>query len=287
MNTQPSLLVEPVASSEPLAVPVAYQGGKTRLARQIVDAWWPTDRPFYDLCCGSGAVTIEMLNRGASVDDMVMVDAGPWGRFWSEIGQGTFDLGVLTGYADAIPADPRMVRPFMEELSKQSASEDTAEVFILLQASSFGGKALWTKGDRWQNTTFRSYWEPTATSNRRSHVNPMMPMPETLVRRVWALMQRMHGIRACEADVTDIEVEEGSLVYIDPPYSGTTAYGHSLDVERLARRLSEYSVVYVSEGRPIGDNAVLLDSGRAKGGISGERKVTANQEWLSRLGGGA
>lgn len=264
-----------------LVVPVAYQGGKSRLASAIVDHWWPTDRLFYDLCCGSGAITIEMLNRGASVDDIVMVDAGPWGTFWSEIGRGVFDLGVFTSYIEAIPKDPTLVRGFMEELSRQPASVDTAEVFIILQAAAFGGKALWIADDKWRNNTFRSHWEPTATSSRRSHVNPMMPMPETLVRRVWKCMTEMHGIQAYCANAAAFDVEPNSLAYIDPPYFGTTAYGHTLDAEALFRHVGASSVCFISEGRKVGDEGVLLHTGRAKGGISGERKVTANQEWLS------
>lgn len=269
------------ADSARLVVPVAYQGGKTRLASEIVDHWWPTGDLFYDLCCGSGAITLEMLNRGACVDDIVMVDAGPWGIFWNEIGSGVFDFDVFCSYVEAIPSDLSQVKGFMEELSRRPASQDTAEVFILLQAASFGGKAIWIEGDRWRNTTFRSYWLPTATSSRRSPVNPMMPMPDTLKRRVWACMQAMWGITAYCADAAEIEIEPGSLAYIDPPYLGTTSYGHSLDAEKLFQHIGLHSRCYISEGRKVGDEGLLLHVGRAKGGISGDRAVTPNQEWLS------
>ena len=265
----------------PLTVPVAYQGGKTRLAGQIVDHWWPTDSLFYDLCCGSGAITIEMLNRGASVDDVVMADAGPWGIFWKAIGDGSFDTAAFSYYLNAIPDDPRQIHDYMVELSQQPATEHTAEVFIILQAGAFGGKALWIRDGKWHNNTFRSYWEPTATSSRRSPVNPMMPMPDTLGRRVWTVMQGMEGIKAHCIDVAELDIEPGSLAYIDPPYLGTTAYGHTLDAEALFRRIGVHSRCYISEGRRVGDEGLLLHVGRAKGGISGDRKVTANQEWLS------
>ena len=39
--------------------------------------------------------------------------------------------------------------------------------------------------------------------------------------------------------------------------------------------------IYLSEGRKISDNAVCLSKGRNKGGISGERKKKANEEWLN------
>jgi site-specific DNA-adenine methylase len=264
-----------------LVVPVAYQGGKSRLAGEIVDHWWPTDSRFYDLCCGSGAITIEMLNRGASIDDVVMVDAGPWGLFWRAIGDGTFDFDAFCAYLAEVPQDRALVRGFMEELSRRPADQDTAEVFIILQAAAFGGKALWMRDNHWRNNTFRSYWEPTATSSRRSPVNPMMPMPDTLRRRVWTCMERMWQVTALCADAAEVDIEPGSLAYMDPPYLGTTAYGHTLDAEKLFRRIGVHSRCYISEGRRVGDEGILLHLGRAKGGISGDRKVTANQEWLS------
>src|SRR3546814_11771185 len=50
-----------------LRVPCAYQGGKQRVAAQIVDLLLganpgPNTR-FYDLCCGSAAVSIELVKR--------------------------------------------------------------------------------------------------------------------------------------------------------------------------------------------------------------------------------
>jgi len=188
---------------------------------------------------------------------------------------------VFMSYIEAIPKNPRLIHDFMRELSMQPASRDTTEVFIILQAATFGGKALWIANDKWCNNTFRSYWEPTATSSRRSHVNPMMPMSETLARRVQTVMQRMHGVEAHWDDAATIEIEPGSLAYIDPPYLGTTAYGHTLDAPALFGRVGLSSICYLSEGRKVGDEGILLHVGRAKGGISGDRKVTINQEWLS------
>lgn len=265
--------------------PLSYQGGKSRLAKRTIDEWWPTDAPFWDLCCGCGAISIEMVNRGYPTEEIRMVDAGPWGMFWREIGDGTFSLGTFSDYVAEMPSDPRCIKGFLEELSRQPASIDTAEVFVLLQAGSFGGKAIWIADDRWRNTTFRSYWEPTATSSRRSPVNPMMPMPATLLSRLERTAEVMQGVVGLCADVLDIEaqIEPGSLVYIDPPYDGTTAYGHALDVVPVARRLASGSAVFVSEGRPLSRHALRLSAGRAKGGISGDRAVRANEEWLSEM----
>lgn len=293
-----------------MAVPVSYQGGKQRLAATVVDLWWDsTPDRFVELCCGSGAVSIEMVNRGFPVEAITMVDAGPWGLFWHKVGAGTFDTGVFEDYLSALPADPALIQPALQELARQPVGDDAAEVFPILQAGSFGAKALWISdaadGERrWANTSFRSYWLPTAMSSRRSPVNPMMPMPGTLRERVLRVVEAMAGVRGHCADVTAASTDPAlglpltpqaaasagatgaagagaAVVYMDPPYAGTTAYGHSLDVPAVATAMTAIGPVYVSEGTPLTSEAHLLSTGRAKGGISGAKKVAHNQEWVS------
>lgn len=262
--------------------PVAYQGGKTRLAADIVD-YIGIDAfktAFYDLCCGSGAVSIELVSRGFDPKDVSMYDTGPWGIVWNLIGEGHFSLGAFKAYIDAIPKDRTKIKDFMDELSRQPASIDTPYVYLLLQASTFGGKALWITDGRWSVNSFRSYWMPTATSNRRSPVNPMMPMPETLYERLGRLCEGMQGVTAACMDCREIMPING-VVYIDPPYQGTAGYGSEyFDVVPFAWGLRV--PCYVSEGRALTDYAVCLSQGRVKGGMSGNR-AKANAEWLSRF----
>lgn len=257
----------------------AYQGGKGRLAKEIVDYISPSKYSrFYDLCCGSGAVSIELINRGHNPEDITMVDIGCWGLFWSMIGQGTFDLTRFAVFCESVPKDPREIKDHVTILSKQSSLYDTVYVYLLLQAASFGSKAIWTKDNKWHNTSFRDYWLPTETSNRRSPVNPMMPMPDTLFERIKAISESMYGVVGIQADITNISPEENSIVYIDPPYDDTSGYSSKFDVSGYSRSLG--SVVYVSEGKPVSPVAICLSQGRSKGGISGTRKK-ANEEWIS------
>ena len=67
--------------------PVTYQGGKGRLAEEIVSQMLvPTDAMFYDFCCGSGTVSLALYETGHSPEHIVMVDSGPWGVFWDMVG---------------------------------------------------------------------------------------------------------------------------------------------------------------------------------------------------------
>ena len=69
---------------EKLEIPCSYQGGKQRLAKQIVDIFYAEneindDTKFYDLCCGSGAVSLELINRGFNPNNIIMIDNGCFG----------------------------------------------------------------------------------------------------------------------------------------------------------------------------------------------------------------
>lgn len=266
-----------------IVAPVTYQGAKHRYAAQIVDRIRPRlDEPFYDLCCGSGTVSIEVVNRGFDPKLLTMLDSGPWGIFWQAVGDGTFDLLRFGRLIDDIPDRP-FIQDYAKGLSRQPAHIDTPYVYVILQACAFGGKAIWIEDDRWRNTTFRSFWQPNGIAKRKSVVNPMMPMPDTLYERVKAICKRMRGVNGRHQDIRDFKPSQGT-VYIDPPYAGTTGYGHDFDVMAYAAR----HACWVSEAKPLSEDAVLLADSRSRtrGGISGNR-ASANEEWLSHFALGA
>lgn len=273
-----------------LRVPCAYQGGKQRVAAQIADRLVEAavgPRPhFYDLCCGSGAVSIELVNRGVEPSRIHMLDLSSWGVFWSAIGSGTFNMDVFDQLLSGLPRDKRDLKGHMSTLSALPIEGNEAELYPILQACSFGGKQIWHNGERWMNACFRDYWEPTATSIRRSPANPMQPSAVELRRRVEALIHGMRGVVCHNADIMTIlsdPLPPNSVVYVDPPYKDTTGYGFGFDLISFRRRFHELNDVplFVSEGIPLNSNALKLSFGGAKGGISGVKKGK-HQEWLSR-----
>lgn len=281
-----------MSPSQPrLRVPCAYQGGKQRVAGQLVDLLLQEASDegarFYDLCCGSGAVSIELVNRGVPPANITMLDRSSWGAFWVAIGAGTFDMDAFDQLLREIPDDKHEVKAHMTALAARGVHDDEAELYPVLQACSFGGKQIWYDGHRWENAFFRDYWEPTATSVRRSPANPMQPSPVELRRRVAALAERMRGVTCLRADVSaalDLAIPDDAVVYVDPPYRGTTGYAFGFDVIEFAKQFRQLRdmPLFVSEGIPLADDAVRLTFGGAKGGISGVR-VGRHQEWLSRL----
>ncbi len=274
-----------------MRVPCAYQGGKQRVASQIVDllldAAPSPSSSFYDLCCGSAAVSIELVNRGISPSRIRMLDISSWGSFWSAIGSGTFNMDVFDQFLSDLPSDKRDIKSHMAALSALPVGDQEVELYPVLQACSFGGKQIWRNGDRWANACFRDYWEPTATSIRRSPANPMQPSPTELRRRIAAVVNGMRGVTCLKTDIMTTlndPFPRDAVVYVDPPYQGTTGYAFGFEITSFINRFREenQAPLFVSEGTQLGDNALMLTFGGANGGISGARKVK-HQEWLSRF----
>lgn len=278
-----------------LQIPCAYQGGKQRLAKDIVDIIL-TDNSclldeddntyFYDLCCGSGAISIEMINRGVNPLKIIMVDASPWGLFWEKIGDATFSSEVFKYYIDDIPKDITKIKDYARDLLQRPANDglfnNMVYKFLILQSCAFGSTATWVENNQWKKAGgLRDYWLPTATSNRRSPVNPMMPMPNTLFERVENICFSMEEIKGYYEDINNITIKEGSIIYIDPPYDKTCKYGYDFDYIEYINKKINNNKIYLSEGKQITDNAICLSKGRDKGGINGSKNKKANEEWLN------
>lgn len=139
-----------------LFVPCCYQGGKQRVAKEIVDLIYENTphidnkTHFYDVCCGSGAFTVELLNRGVNPNNITMIDVSSWGSFWKLIGSGAFEMSILDSYLNSIPDDKSLVKDHMSKLAEENALVDEQYKYILLQACSFGGKQIWRDGSIWK-----------------------------------------------------------------------------------------------------------------------------------------
>ena len=267
-----------------LLPPASFQGGKQRNAPKIVECFPESIDTFYDLCCGSGAVSLYLVDRKfVEPQNLVMADVGVWGLFWKQIGEGSFDLDLFDDFVDDAPDDPALIQDYLVELSELPADQDTAEIYILLQAGAFGSKQIYIQNNKWKNTFFRRYWEPTSTSNRQSPVNPMMPMPEEVRRRVHAIAESMCGVTGFYDNIYNVPIAPSgnTVAYIDPPYEGLTGYADKFDVADYARSVADQGIdCFVSEAVALIDHAYTISGKREKGGISGYRS-SPNEEWLS------
>lgn len=267
--------------------PVTFQGGKQRLAPAIVDVLeLRPDEPFYDLCCGSGAVTIEVVSRGHPTSLVGMVDDGPWGLVWEEVGAGRFSLDALRRVAAAVPERVEQQADFLRELRKQPVHVDTSAVFLILQAGSFGGMAVYFDGERWSSagkrgdirTAWRSKDDPT------KHTATLMPCAAKVVRRMEVLCELLLGVGLDRGDFYELADLDG-VVYVDPPYAGTAGYGGratpAYDFAAFAARNPKAST-WVSEARPLQGDAKRMAKANRQGGIRGKRAAPI-EEWLTHV----
>ena len=279
-----------------LKPPMSYQGGKQKVGKELASIISTEDACYVDLCCGSGAVSIALINRGVPPSDITMVDASDWGCFWEQVATGSFDSDLFEDMIYNIPINPDHIKQYLHELSKETWDDseeiiDTIPLWLILQAGSFGGKQIWSEGGQFRNASFRNYWKPTEISKRRSPVNPMMPMPKTLLENVQNCVSSMDSIKAVHGDVVDfdwgyydreVRSKEKVVVYIDPPYIGTVGYGFKLDYLNYIQELnlpSNYSL-YMSDCIPRSDTSYLLGETN-KGGISGGSRV--RKEYLTEV----
>ena len=281
--------------TEKLEIPCSYQGGKQRLAKQIVDIFYAENEindetKFYDLCCGSGAVSLELINRGFNPNNITMIDNGCFGQFWQDIANDEFELKVFREEINKLPSLEN-IQSYLKELSNQPVDKDKMVYhYLLLQAGAFGSKQIWIEDNKWKNNTFRNYWMPTETSSRRSPVNPMMPMPDTLYDRVETIVNYAKGINAacCDAfdvikTINDMSKVAKVIVYIDPPYQNTEKYHTDLDYATLIADLHNCKVV-LSEAKPMVDcdkSEMVITRNPKKGNISGNTTKNNRAEWLN------
>lgn len=288
--------------TEKLEIPCSYQGGKQRLAKQIVDILYEENKiddntKFYDLCCGSGAISVELLNRGIKPENIHMADKSPWGVVWQMIGDGSFDMSVFKEFIESIPKDITKIKQYaLDILGKPVDDKMFPYHFLFLQSCAFGSTATWIEEDRWCKAGgLRDYWLPTETSNRKSPVNPMMPMPDNLYKRVELLFNKAKGLNGYCMDVFDfvyildeewdIRKNRNLIIYIDPPYQNTQQYGYSFNIYHLESQIWNNVPIYISEGVEMqgAKKTYLLSSGRVKGNINGKVKKNPVEEWLNKF----
>ena len=270
-----------------LKPPCTYQGGKQRYSKQIIDIIYEEneineDTKFYDLCSGSGAISLELINRGFNPKNINMVDKSLWGLFYKLIGQSTFDIDIFKQYIDNVPNDRNDIKQYIVKISKESIDEFCIYKFLLLQSTSFGGKQVDIKGDKWIHNGFRDYWQPTETSIRQSPVNPMQPVKSELFDRVKLLVENCKGVNCIYDDIINVDLikEDNTIIYIDPPYMNTTGYNNNdFSIYDFINKNKELKL-YISEGQQISDNSIRLDKSGAKGGITAKKK-SRTEEWLN------
>ncbi len=271
-------------------------------------------------CCGSAAVTLALLGakrpllpyqgskwrfRRSIVAVMARLgftgtparfrvqDVGPWGRVVPTVLRRREEvLAHLRGFV------ARDAREVFDQLQHCPVSEDDARYaaeFLFLQRLSYSGKAVGDRGGRWHSPGFNtSSAYGVRPTSRFGRVRPMLP---SLIR----VLESYAGLRPVPVDgeraparPPDAPVEEPTLVYLDPPYRGSTRYPMGdLDRAALVRLALAWreagATVLVSESEAVEE---LVQAGWCASRIDPGRQDRSpfrgkQQEWLTWSGEGS
>tara|TARA_Y100000052_G_scaffold1262_1_gene1027 strand:- start:956 stop:1798 length:843 start_codon:yes stop_codon:yes gene_type:complete len=268
-------------------VPVCgYKGGKRRWSRQIADHLLSCSaEPVYDVGAGSGAVSLSLIEAGLQPNNLIMIDSGPWGEFWKSGVTGELDTDLIERMLlHDRPEDPRQVR---EWVMNEVAQTYSPESFLILQAASYGSIPVWHDGQSWirgdagrsRGYSARGYWEPGPNSPE-TKPRPTIFTPEKIIDRLHAALDALHGCTVLHQCAESVEFSPG-VVYVDPPYVGTSGYQSHMDVQHIRQRTtgpffcSEQSV----QGSP--DKVHVLGP-RKRGALRGVQKRQKDElllEW--------
>jgi hypothetical protein len=254
---------------------------------------------FVELCCGSAAMTLHLLGatrallpyqgskwrfRKAIVEvfeahgfagppaSVGLYDPGPWGVVVPVVLDPARRASVIAGLEALAAEDPRAV---YERLHGGPVADDPvafAVAYLFLQRLAFSGKAVGIREGCWSSPGFNTssaYGLPG--TERFGAVQPMVPSLVRVLRTYGDKLRQVpvEGGRR-PAPMPEGPVSRPTLVYLDPPYAGSTRYPNG-DLDRdgvvaLASAWSEAGArVVISEGVPIaplGWPTVCLTRGR-------------------------
>lgn len=217
---------------------VLYAGNKYKTAHKIVDSLplLNCTGNIIDACCGSGAFAMRLAEIGWPKGRIIMIDRGPWGMFWNEIGNGKFPLESLRRFIDMIPKNPLSVYHYITELFKEKPYiNEISSVFLILQAASASGYPIRLDGNgRWKVNGFR-------THNGKIK-GTLKPVAKSIYERVASIAENMIGVRGFCYDVKDcwwFNYKCGDIIYIDPPYSGCWMYGRRFNLKAMIKIIKD------------------------------------------------
>lgn len=222
---------------------IPYQGSKERFADTILDYIKPDrSKKFYDMCCGTGAISLKLIDRGFDPSNIVMVDAGPWGLFWQRVGEGSFSI---SRFAELCEEFSRTNAVDWAKAARETPLDDEDSVyrFLLLQSMSWNGTPVRFN----RRNTF-------STSGLRDKPSPGV---DVLFGRVVVAVSKMLGVDGRLEDARAVKTEPGATVYYDPPYGGHNPYSFDLPVRAITQ--NEY---YISYGVDLARDALQIDRNR-------------------------
>lgn len=210
-----------IRKGKPIGLP--YQGSKKKISKKIIEIIkqnFGTDKPIYDIFGGGGAITAECILNGLEV-------------YYNDL-----DKDITNAFERVISQDREWIKTLIisrEEFFEIKAKENkTTDDFLKLLLNSFGNsmksymysketsdlKYNLAKEIIEKHDVFSSY-KQTETYKRSIEKHERLQQLEQLQR-----LQQLDEVKATNKSYHDFSEVSGAILYLDPPYEGTTHDGY-------------------------------------------------------------
>ena len=229
-----SLDEKKIRKGRPIGLP--YQGSKKKISKKIIEIIkqnFGTDKPIYDIFGGGGAITAECILNGLEV-------------YYNDL-----DKDITNAFERVISQDREWIKTLIvsrEEFFEIKAKENkTTDDFLKLLLNSFGNSMktfMYSKGisdlkynlakEIIENHDVFSGYKQTETYKRvtsGSEWDWFNEKESQSLQQIGQLqqierLQRPNEIKATNKSYRDFSEVSGAILYLDPPYEGTTHAGY-------------------------------------------------------------
>ena len=250
-----------IRKGRPIGLP--YQGSKKKISKKIIEIIkqnFGTTKPIYDIFGGGGAITAECILNGLEV-------------YYNDL-----DKDITNAFERVISKDREWIKTLIvsrTEFAELKAKENkTTDDFLKLLINSFGNqknyylyskeisdlkynlaKEIIEKHDVFsgykQTETYKRAIEQPKQLEQLIRLSGLERLVQLEQLGQLERLERIDEVKATNKSYHDFSGVSGAILYLDPPYEGTTQYGYinsfnSQEFYDWAFEMSKNNIVIIS-----------------------------------------
>ena len=250
-----------IRKGKPIGLP--YQGSKKKISKKIVEIIkqnFGTTKPIYDIFGGGGAITAECILNGLEV-------------YYNDL-----DKDITNAFERVVSQDREWIKTLIvsrTEFAELKAKENkTTDDFLKLLINSFGNqknyylyskeisdlkynlaKEIIEKHDVFsgykQTETYKRAIEQPKQLEQLIRLSGLERLVQLEQLGQLERLERIDEVKATNKSYHDFSGVSGAILYLDPPYEGTTQYGYinsfnSQEFYDWAFEMSKNNIVIIS-----------------------------------------